>query len=442
VKVLLVVPEYPPTFGGGIGTYYRELVPALRHHGCEVSVLKGSAFIHGEASYEHDGVTVGVLETARYDKWLAQFGHFTMFPELRRHLAASFALHEQAGEGGGVDVVEVTDWGMLFLPWTISSHAPVLVQMHGSTGQIALQEQVAGREAESVVSMLLERTALAGSTGLASHSEGNTAWWEQTTNRSVTYQAPPLGTDETLVESTQLGKKWLTVGRIQLWKGPQVVCAAWEILAGDAPELEWAGRDTLHGASRQPTSAWLEATFRGTWGRTILPIGHVSSNQVRNRMRAARAVVVPSTWDVFNLGAAEAMALGKVVIVSDGAGVTDLLQHGVNGFVFPNGDAASLAELVRQVGQMSTSELRSIGRAAASTVRERLNPNLIAGEKLALYRQISARKAPSQLWLRDWLAPAAGRAPLEFLDQLPLNDLSRYVGRRTARKVLGKARTA
>ena len=60
-------------------------------------------------------------------------------------------------------------------------------------------------------------------------------------------------------------------------------------------------------------------------------------------MNAAKAVLVPSTWDVFNLVAAEAMAMGRVVVISDCAGAADLVQHGVSGFVFPKGDAAALA---------------------------------------------------------------------------------------------------
>ena len=154
MKILFVIPEYPPDFGGGIVTYYRHLIPALRESGFEITVLKGSAFVHGNASYEHDGVRVSLLETARYFKWRDRFNHFAMFPELRCHLAASFALHEQAVAGEGFDAVEVTDWGMLFLPWVIAAKTRVLIQLHGSTGQISYHEPMTGREAEAAVTAL------------------------------------------------------------------------------------------------------------------------------------------------------------------------------------------------------------------------------------------------------------------------------------------------
>jgi glycosyltransferase involved in cell wall biosynthesis len=434
VKILFVIPEYAPDFGGGIGTYYRHLIPPLREAGFDITVMKGSAFVHGNASYEHDGVRVSPLETARYLKWRDRFNHFAMFPELRCHLAASFALHEQAGAGEGFDAVEVTDWGMLFLPWVIAPKTRVVVQLHGSVGQISYHEPVTGREAEATLSMLLEQSALREANTLCSTSRGNGLWWEQSLKRAVVYLPPPLPA-QSLNGQSATGDTWLTVGRIQHWKGPQVACAAWNILGQAAPQLEWVGRDTIRGLTGETTSAWLQTHFRHTWGRRIVPVGQMSPDDVKNRMRAAKALLVPSTWDVFNLGAAEAMAFGKVVVASTGVGAVDLIEHGVNGFTFPNGDAAVLAELVHTIEQMDDGALRAIGRAAAATVRKTLNPMGIAEQKTSLYQQLPASCPAQSSWLQECLSPCPDRAPLKFLDNLPLKDLSRYVVQRSARKV-------
>src|SRR2546428_2765647 len=122
MKILIVTPEFPPDCGGGIATFYANLAPALRKHGWSVMVIKGSAFSHGNGVYEWEAVPTCLLETERFLKWQSRFAHFGMFPELRRHLAAAFAIHEQAREGDGFDIVEVTDWGLLFLPWMMSAN--------------------------------------------------------------------------------------------------------------------------------------------------------------------------------------------------------------------------------------------------------------------------------------------------------------------------------
>src|SRR5688500_13413947 len=101
MKILLVTPEYPRDRGGGIITFYRDLARALIELGCEVHVLKGSAYVNGHPGYEIDGVEVSVLQTERFTKCTARFGHFSMFPDLQRHLAAAFAMYEQAAAGEG-----------------------------------------------------------------------------------------------------------------------------------------------------------------------------------------------------------------------------------------------------------------------------------------------------------------------------------------------------
>jgi hypothetical protein len=152
-------------------------------------------------------------------------------------------------------------------------------------------------------------------------------------------------------------------------------------------------------------------------------------------MRAAKVVLVPSTWDVFNLTAAEAMASGKVVVISDGAGAVDIVQHGVNGFVFPKNDAAALAELVRHVDKLNAEELREIGQRAAATVRGGLDPERIAAEKLKLYRNPPEAGTTQEVsWLRECLLLNTEANPLAFLGTLPLKELTAYVARRGLQK--------
>ena len=434
MKILIVTSEFPPDFGGGIGRYCGELALAFRAQGCVIKALKGSAFVHGGEPYEYNGISASTLEAERFHNWFNRFGHFSMFPELRRHLAAAFALHEQAGEGNGFDAVEVTDWGMLFLPWVIQSQAQVLVQLHGSTGQIARHEPADGRAVEGAFALLLERTALAAALRLSSYSHANVRWWQTVLNRPVEYLPPPLALKAAEFDEHIRADKWLSVARIQEWKGPQVACAAWKLLGDGAPRLDWIGRDTRQAATGESMDVSLRRNFPGVWGRMIQPMGQIFPHEVQQRMRAAKVVLVPSTWDVFNLAAAEAMALGKIVVISDGAGAVDLVRHGVNGFVFPNNDAAALAKLVRRVDRLDPEEICEIGQRAAATVRERLDPERIAAEKLRLYGELPKPSAAQISWLRKCLLPDRETNALTFLGSLPLKELTAYVARRGFKK--------
>jgi hypothetical protein len=155
-------------------------------------------------------------------------------------------------------------------------------------------------------------------------------------------------------------------------------------------------------------------------------------------MQRAKAILIPSLWDTFNLVTAEAMALGKVVVVSDGAGAAGLIESGVNGFTFPSGDAVALAETVRHVEGLTEADRGAIGWRAARTANTVLNPVAHAREKIRL---LNAAPSPSDAdessWIGDLLFPATPYRPLEFLDALPLKATVLYTMRRLRAKLLG-----
>lgn len=434
MRILFVLPEYPPDHGGGIITFYRDLVSALRADGLHISILKGSAFVRGGASYCHDGVEVSVLTNDRYEKWYHQLNRFLMFPELRRHLAAAFAMHEQAASLGSFDAVEVTDWGMLFLPWVLGGDSRVTVQMHGSCGQIAYREPVAGREVEGILTRLLEQTALRSAAKVCTHSRSNALWWERGLGRVVELIPPPFAHSPATAEQTRAG--WLAIGRVQHWKGPEVVCKAWVRLGGNAPLLEWHGRDVIHGQCGTGTGGWLRKQYPCVWGSSIRWLEQLTPAEVHAKMIAAAVVVIPSLWDVYNLVTAEAMAAGCVVLVSNGAGAVDLIDHGVNGFVFSEGDDEALAELAREVIRMSPQQRFQMGRAARETVIERLAPKRIAQEKLGLYQRVVEGEPEISEWLFDFLTEPPSASKTTFLDTLPLRKLAAYVAQRGLEKLI------
>ncbi len=433
MKLLVITPEFPPDHGGGIITFYRDLVPALRAQGCEVRVLKGSAFCRGGEDYVVDGVAVSVLPEGLYHAWYERWRHYAVFPEVRRHLAAAYAMHELAQRLGEFDAIEVTDWGLLFLPWVEDPR--VTVQMHGSCGQIAFREPVAGREVEGTHTLFLEQAGLAAARRISTYSRANTRWWEESLNRIVDYIPPPFSAPEVPAVARS---GWKAFGRIQHWKGPQVACAAWAELGASAPVLAWHGRDVMRGATGASTAAGLAQAFPQVWGVSIQQQEQLRPAEVASAMAAAEVVVTPSVWDVFNLVTAEAMAAGAVVIVSDGAGAVDLIEPGRNGFRFAAGDAGELAEVVREVAGLSEKQRADIGEAAALTVAARLDPHVIAREKIRLYQRDLGPLLRSTEVLRHTLREVAGGATASFLDAQPLRGLLGYAARRVLSKVRAK----
>ncbi len=98
---------------------------------------------------------------------------------------------------------------------------------------------------------------------------------------------------------------------------------------------------------------------------TILPI----VPQVESYYAAADMYAGPSLEDSFGMPPLEAMACGLPVIVSRQAGVSELVRHGVDGFVLEDPtDSRQLAELIQRI-YASADLRRELGVQAEATAR-------------------------------------------------------------------------
>lgn len=386
MKLLLLTPEFEGS-GGGIFTYYQFLIPLLQAEGVEARVIEGSACYLGEnkSRREWNGVRVETLEAARVRRWHARFGHLAATPLLRRHLAAAWAMWEQVDFGEGADIVEACDWGMLFVPPAIEGKHPLIAQCHGSIGQLDQHDPIVGEETYGVVMRLLEGAVLARASAIQTSSCANATYWRTQTGGNV---APmwPAWARPALPPAEAVGNRGLVVGRVQRWKGPQVLCEAIGLMGHKAPQIEWIGRDTPWKRPGSSTIARLASAYPGSWGNKIVHHDPVPPREVLSRQAGALFNLVPSTWDVFNFTAVEAMSSGRPTIVSKGAGASELVQDGVNGYAFPAGDAEGLAGAIDRVLSENPARLAELGRAAQATIRRALDPATIAAERIAAYQ--------------------------------------------------------
>jgi glycosyltransferase involved in cell wall biosynthesis len=440
MKLLFVIPEYPPLIGGGISTFYQNLLPVLVEQGHSIHVLVGSAFTNQRPEYELDGVTVEFLDPKTVTQNLVNFNRYHATPELQRHLAAAWTAWEQVNRGIGYDVVEVTDWGLLFVPWIVSSESPpTVVQLHASIGQIDFHDPRIDGELQSTLTRLLELNLLSIADELQTYSHANAQEWQQLIGRNIT-DIPPALPISSHVEKVKKSDSGLVVGRIQYWKGPTILCEALQILAQRAPTLDWLGRDTMYQEANLSMKGYLTQTYPDVWGSKVKDLGTLSPKETRSLQAKAGFILVPSIWDVFNYTCIEGMAQAQIVICSKGAGAADLITDGVNGFTFPAGNAQALADQLKNVMELSTDKRIDISQAAQRTIQTNLNPVSIAQQRIETYKNLLIRgKFPGvpNPWLLDAFSPSKSLAkPLSFLNHLPLGDLSRYVFERGLQKIV------
>ncbi len=448
MQLLYITPEYPPCSGGGIATFYHHLLPTLARQGHDVRVLVANALMDPFPPYRDQGIQVDCIDQQEIAALLPYFSHYSGMPYLQRYLATAWAAWEQTRGGQGFDRVETTDWGLLFIPWVVAAERPPsVVQCHASLGQIDRYDPQSGQELQGHLIRLIEAGGLAIADEVQTYSRMNQRDWEALLHRPVSLISPAFSPESfpplASVPTMPLGQG-LVVGRIQQWKGPLVLCEALQLLGDQAPTLTWVGRDTPYRVAHQSMSTYLKTHYPRIWGKQVQAIGPQPPAIVAQMQAQADFIVVPSTWDVFNLSGVEGMAQGKVVICSKGAGLADLIEPDVNGFLFAPGDSSALADCLRSYQQLSASARQRMGKAAQETIYTRLNPEMIAQRRYELYGKLSqhnsltSAKPPSE-WLINAVSPAPSLTRSDaFLDNFPLRQLIGYCGQRLLQKGLSK----
>jgi glycosyltransferase involved in cell wall biosynthesis len=105
-------------------------------------------------------------------------------------------------------------------------------------------------------------------------------------------------------------------------------------------------------------------------GERVRLAGVLSNSDVRQELLAARALVLPSFAEGLPVAIMEALALGRPVISTYIAGIPELVQPGINGWLVPPGAVTPLVDAMAEVLTADPSELDHMGRAGAELVAQ------------------------------------------------------------------------
>ncbi|MNI18391.1 Alpha-D-kanosaminyltransferase [compost metagenome] len=171
------------------------------------------------------------------------------------------------------------------------------------------------------------------------------------------------------------------VGRLCEQKGQLLLMEAARLLAakGVAFEMVLAGDGEMRGQIETLIAQHgLQAHVRIT--------GWISSEQVREEILAARAMVLPSFAEGLPVVIMEAMALRRPVLTTYVAGIPELVRHGENGWLFPAGAVEELAHVLEDCLMQPDEVLQRMGEAAYQRVLLRHDIDTEAAKLAALFK--------------------------------------------------------
>jgi colanic acid/amylovoran biosynthesis glycosyltransferase len=171
------------------------------------------------------------------------------------------------------------------------------------------------------------------------------------------------------------------VGRLCEEKGQLLLIeAAARIAAKGIPlELVLAGDGDLRGEVERLIQ-------KHGLGKVVRITGWISSEEVRNEILAARALVLPSFAEGLPVVLMEAMALRRPVLTTYVAGIPELVRSGENGWLFPAGSLDDLTAAMEECLSMAGDDLRRLGEAGHARVIQRHSIDTEARKLADLFR--------------------------------------------------------
>jgi glycosyltransferase involved in cell wall biosynthesis len=386
LKILFILPEFFPHSNAGISTYYQHYIDAIRPYCTKIKVIVGSGYVQNISEYNYKGIEVEYLKPEIYKLALSEFKKLHLFPEMRNNLAAAWGMYFQIDKKEYYDVIECTDFAFGFVPWIVNHNRPVIVRLHGSLGQIDIHEEGLKTSVVQDFIKLSELTLLPRCDVLLTHSKANQKFWECNLPKSqINFIRPIFNLNDTSIVPFKERENYaLVTGRIQQWKGPIELCRAFEFDNTSGLTINWYGRDMPY-SKKISTNNYLKSEFPNIWGKKIIPHKPIANEQLLSLQKKAKFGIITSLWDVFNFSCLEFLSAGTPVIVSQEAGISEIIVNAINGYIYPAKDIKALAECLKKVDNLKENEFNDLVFAGLESVKTHFSKDMLLPQYLNQY---------------------------------------------------------
>ena len=101
---------------------------------------------------------------------------------------------------------------------------------------------------------------------------------------------------------------------------------------------------------------------------TLSIFGRVPASTLRSAYKKIDCLIIPSRYESFSNVLLEGMSKGCIVCASDGVGAAEIIEDGVNGFVFRSGNMQSLLDTFQKVLYLDPQSREAISGNAVATI--------------------------------------------------------------------------
>jgi glycogen synthase len=185
-------------------------------------------------------------------------------------------------------------------------------------------------------------------------------------------------------------------GRLEVRKGVIELAEAMRLVLARAPTTKFrlVGRSVPHPATGRDLATHVREVL-GSFAAGVEFVGGVPHSGIARLMGDTDICVFPSVWENLPYVCLEAMAAGRGVIASDGSGMAEVIDDGVNGRLVPPRDPRALADAMLRMAADPTGRV-TMGEKARARARTAYAREVIGPLQEASYRRAIERGRPGR----------------------------------------------
>jgi glycosyltransferase involved in cell wall biosynthesis len=394
----MLTTEYPPMYGGGIGTYCFHNAHMLLSKGYEITVFIPGKHLKKDKVYTKEGIRF--VEFALTRTKASDFLGYETF------LAFEFAavIGDYLNTENVPDIIESQEYNgiayyilqMKHLGYPLFSEIKLLLTLHAPSFLYHTYNEVPAYRHPYFWIGEMERWCIQAADQLNAPgyflTKAVQPYFSNKLTREIKVIPYPFEGQETEKDlSKDIRKNLFFFGKLTPQKGIFVLLKALSNLwkKGWSNTITIIGGDHYYHPEQTSMRSWINKKYKEEIrsGKLVLS-GNLAPAQLKTLFNEGVVVIVPSIGDNYPFTVIESMQQGHLVLVSKQGGQGELVRHMENGLVFDHTIEGDLEEKLLLVNELSLKALHRIRENAIAAVTEKHNYETVFKEKKKVLEEI------------------------------------------------------
>lgn len=418
MKYWLLTTEFPPRFGGGIGTYCDQWTRLLQQNGDEITIFLPDTSAQGLQVTSRDGIRI-----IGFSPFLSNTSGYLGY-ETMLSLSFSEAVRQMAEKEGLPDWIEAQEYqGIAYfllqkkhlgyelfrdMKVVITCHCPSFLTFRHNHVNIYKLPYFWIGEMEKF-SVVAADICISPSRYLANILKKENGLDKEFNILPNPYASPGKR------QVQELEEKAVFVAKLSPAKGVLYTLQCFERLwdEGYSIRLKLVGDPNyFYHALQEMVGDVINRKYRKYIDAGLLQLtGMLEPARVKEEVRTSKVVLVPSTIENFPYTVIEAMAEGKLVLASTLGGQVEIITDGRNGFLFDYNNPDSFIDKIKGIFSLGAEKIAEMSAAAAETVAQVCDPQDYYRKKMELLESYSPSRPTEFPFVRK--IPRKGAPPTD-----------------------------